>query len=64
MTNSAITLFLRVCQRRRKRRFGDCLGDEVQITYVSNNPANDQYFSLILFNCVSNCNGNPMHVPR
>ena len=34
-------------------------GDSIQVTYVSNNPDNDQYFSLDIFNCVTNCIGNP-----
>lgn len=60
VTNSAITLssggFANV---GGNEDLAIAFGDEVQITYVSNNPANDQYFSLIIFNCVSNCNGNP-----
>ena len=60
VTNSAITLssggFANV---GGNEDLAIAFNDEVQITYVSNNPANDQYFSLILFNCVSNCNGNP-----
>ena len=30
-------------------------GDTVSIEFVSNNPDNDQYFSLSVFNCVTNC---------
>ena len=34
-------------------------GDSVQVTYISNNPDNDQYFSIDIFNCVTNCISNP-----
>ena len=30
-------------------------GDTISIEFVSNNPENDQYFSLSVFNCVTNC---------
>ena len=34
-------------------------GDSVLITYVSSNPDNDQYYSLDIYNCVTNCINNP-----
>ena len=34
-------------------------GDSVEVTYVSNNPDNDQYFSFDMFNCVNNCISEP-----
>ena len=34
-------------------------GDSVQVTYVSNDPSNDQFFSIDIFNCVTNCISNP-----
>jgi len=34
-------------------------GDSVQITFVSSDPANDQYLGLDLYNCVNNCINNP-----
>ena len=34
-------------------------GDSVEVTYVSNNPDNDQYFSIDIFNCVTNCISEP-----
>ena len=33
-------------------------GDSIEITYVSSNPDNDQYFSFDVFNCVNNCISN------
>ena len=34
-------------------------GDSIEVTFVSNNPDNDQYFSFDMFNCVNNCISNP-----
>ena len=34
-------------------------GDSIEVTFVSNNPENDQYFSFDMFNCVNNCISNP-----
>ena len=34
-------------------------GDSISITYVSDNPDNDQYFAFDMFNCVQNCISNP-----
>ncbi|MEC8401349.1 MAG: gliding motility-associated C-terminal domain-containing protein [Bacteroidota bacterium] len=34
-------------------------GDSVEVTFVSNNPDNDQYLSFDMFNCVNNCISNP-----
>ena len=34
-------------------------GDSIEVTFISNDPGNDQYFSFSMFNCVQNCISNP-----
>jgi len=60
VTNSTVTMnsgaFLNI---NSNPDLAIAFGDSIQITYVSNNPDNDPFFSVDLFNCVSNCISNP-----
>ena len=58
-TNSIVTLSSGdVATVNDLPELGIVYGDSIEISYVSSNPDNDQYFSFDIFNCVNNCLSN------